>query len=72
MTGRIVGLFGSSVLAISLCVPALAQETTGVVTAVDVGARTIALDDGTLYLAPDHIALGDVSPGMEVHLIFTS
>lgn len=66
---RIVAFFACSVVCVAASLPAQADETAGVIERVDVGSRTVLLNDGTRYLLPTGLDSSTVHAGMVVHLI---
>ena len=69
MTKRIVAFFASSVLCVSLTLPAQAEEKTGIVAAVDRDGATLTFADGSRYRLPAGLDLARVEPGMEAHVL---
>jgi Cu/Ag efflux protein CusF len=49
---------------------ALADEAKGKIQAVDPAARTIQLEDGTVYTVAEGVALDTLKPGTEVTVSF--
>jgi hypothetical protein len=45
---------------------ALAEDVSGKIQAVDPAARTIQLEDGTIFTAAEGVALDTLTPGTEV------
>lgn len=50
--------------------PALADDTEGVIEAIDATKMTITLDDGQTYNLPDEADLTGISKGMDVVIAF--
>jgi Cu/Ag efflux protein CusF len=49
---------------------ALAEEATGKIQAVDPAARTLTLEDGTMFTVAEGVAIDGLQPGTEVTVTF--
>jgi hypothetical protein len=47
-----------------------AEEITGKIQAVDPAAKTIVLEDGSVFMAADGVALDSLQPGHEVTIAY--
>lgn len=70
MTKKIIALFASSFLMVSMTIPAVAEEATGTIQKIDENSSTITLDDGNTYVLPGEFDYQSIQPGMEVHVIY--
>nr|WP_306228734.1 MULTISPECIES: DUF1344 domain-containing protein [unclassified Aurantimonas] len=53
-----------------MSIPALAEEVSGTIKAIDQASATLTLDDGSTYALPGEFDYTAVKPGMEVVVIF--
>lgn len=70
MVRRVVAFFACSFLSVSMTIPAIAEETGGVVEQVDREQASLTLTDGTTYLLPAEFDFAAVRPGMEVLVVY--
>ena len=63
---------GASALALlfTLASFALADETAGTITKIDVENAVIMLDDGNKYVIPEEFYVEDLEPGMMIRVLF--
>ncbi len=70
MTRRVVAFFACSFLTVSISIPAVAEETGGVVEGIDRDSASLKLTDGTIYRLPTGFDYASVKPGMQVHMLY--
>lgn len=70
MTRRVVAFFACSFLTVSMSIPAVAEETGGVVEGIDRDSASLRLTDGTIYRLSADFDYGSVKPGMQVHMLY--
>lgn len=68
---QIVALFACSAVSVASCLPAGAEDTAGIVEAIDAGTGVLRLADGSTYALSGELDYRTVEPGMEVHLLVT-
>ncbi|WAP67487.1 DUF1344 domain-containing protein [Jiella pelagia] len=70
MTRRILALFASSFLTVALSIPAMAEESDGVIESIDQERSELRLSDGQTYHLPPGFDYGAVAQGMAVVVIY--
>ncbi|MBO0903561.1 DUF1344 domain-containing protein [Jiella sonneratiae] len=70
MTRRILALFASSFLTVALTIPAMAEETDGVIESIDREHAQLRLSDGEIYNLPPDFDYEAIAQGMTVVLIY--
>ncbi|TFF24962.1 DUF1344 domain-containing protein [Jiella endophytica] len=72
MTRRILALFASSFLTVAMSIPAVAEETDGVIESIDQERAELRLSDGQIYHLPPDFDYDAVVQGMMVVVIYDS
>lgn len=67
---RFLTAAGAAALLAVSAFPALADEVTGAITAVDPAAHTVTLDDGKAYVMPAEMDLTNFQIGLNVTLTY--
>ena len=70
MTRRILALFASSFLTVAMSIPAMAEETDGVIESIDPEHSQLRLSDGQIYNLPPDFNYDAIAQGMAVVLIY--
>ncbi|MCE7027514.1 DUF1344 domain-containing protein [Jiella avicenniae] len=70
MTRRILALFASSFLTVAMSIPAMAEETDGVIESIDPEHAQLRLSDGQVYNLPPDFDYDAIAKGMIVVLIY--
>lgn len=70
MTKKIIAFFACSFLSVAMNIPALAEEVSGTIEAIDEEKASLTLDDGTTYELPGEFDYEAVRPGMQVVMIY--